>query len=84
MGMLIQPDARLADGELRDEVRCFEGEEVEEVPLPLLVLRGGPMVGTDILMDRLRASLPKPVASLATRPTTTGSMVGRRRPPRLL
>jgi hypothetical protein len=43
----------------------------------------GPMVGTDIFIDRLRASLSKPVASWATRPTTTGSMVGRR-PPRLM
>jgi hypothetical protein len=43
----------------------------------------GPMVGTDILMDRLRASLSKPVASWAARPMATGSMVGRR-PPRLV
>jgi hypothetical protein len=38
----------------------------------------GPMVGTDIFMDRLRASLSKLVASWAARPMTTGSMVGRR------
>jgi hypothetical protein len=41
------------------------------------------MVGTDIFMDRLRASLSKPVASCAARPMTTGSMVGRR-PPRVV
>jgi hypothetical protein len=43
----------------------------------------GPMVGTDIFMDRLRASISKPAASWAARPLTTGSMVGRR-PPRLV
>jgi hypothetical protein len=36
----------------------------------------GHMVGTDIFMDQLRASLSKPVASWAARPMTTGSMVG--------
>jgi hypothetical protein len=36
----------------------------------------GLMVGTDIFMDRLRASLSKPVASWAARPRTTRSMVG--------
>jgi hypothetical protein len=41
------------------------------------------MVETDIFMDRLSASLSKPVASWAARPTTTGSRVGRR-PPRLM
>jgi hypothetical protein len=42
------------------------------------------MVGTVIFMERLRYSLSKAVASLTTRPMTTGSMVGRRppRPPR--
>jgi hypothetical protein len=43
----------------------------------------GPMVGTDIFMDLLRASLSKPVASWAARPMTTGSMV-ERRPPRVV
>jgi hypothetical protein len=38
------------------------------------------MVRSDIFMDRLRASLLKPVASWAARPMTTGSMVGRRLP----
>jgi hypothetical protein len=43
----------------------------------------GPMVGTVIVMERLMDSLSKPVASLTTRPMTTGSMVERRpmRPP---
>jgi hypothetical protein len=40
----------------------------------------GPMVGTDIFMHRLRASLSKPVASWVARPMTTGSMVKRRAP----
>jgi hypothetical protein len=45
LGMLIKPRARLADGQLRDEVRCFEEEEVEEVPLSLLECRVGPHGG---------------------------------------
>jgi hypothetical protein len=43
----------------------------------------GPMIGIDIFMDRLSASLSKPVASWAARPMTTGSMIGRR-PPRVV
>jgi hypothetical protein len=43
--LLIQQDARLADGELGDELRCFEGEEVKEIPLPLLEVRVGPYGG---------------------------------------
>jgi hypothetical protein len=43
----------------------------------------GTMVGTDIFMDQLRASLSKPVALWPARPITTGSMVGRR-PPRVV
>jgi hypothetical protein len=34
--MLVQPDARLAYGQLGDEVRCFEGKEGEKIPFPLL------------------------------------------------
>jgi hypothetical protein len=45
MCLLIHPDARLADGQIGDEVRYLEGEEVQEVPFPLLEVRGGPHGG---------------------------------------
>jgi hypothetical protein len=38
----IQPDARVADGELWDEIRCLYGEEIKKVPLPLLEIRSRP------------------------------------------
>jgi hypothetical protein len=81
--MLIESDARHADGELGNEVRCFKGKKGGKVLVHCLKSEFGATVGTDILMDRLRASLSKPVASWAARPTATGSMVGRR-PPRPL
>jgi hypothetical protein len=43
--LLIQPDARLADGQPGDEVRCLYGEEVQEVPLLVREVRGGPHGG---------------------------------------
>jgi hypothetical protein len=36
LSLLNKPDARLADGELGDEVRGFEGKEGKEVPFSLL------------------------------------------------
>jgi hypothetical protein len=84
LGLLIQQDARLADCQLRDEVRCLQRKrKFRRFLFHSLKSELGPMVGTDIFMDRLRAFLSKPVASCAAWPITTGSMVGRR-PPRLL
>jgi hypothetical protein len=45
LSLLIQSGARRADGKLRDEVRSFEGEKIEKVPLPLLEVRVGPHGG---------------------------------------
>jgi hypothetical protein len=56
-------------------------KKVRKFPSHGLKLVLGPMVGTVIIMERLRDSLSKLVASLTTRPMTRGSMVGRR-PPR--
>jgi hypothetical protein len=38
----VQPNAGVADGKLRDEIRCLYGEEIKEGPLPLLEVRGRP------------------------------------------
>jgi hypothetical protein len=40
--MFVQRDARVSDGQLWDEIRCLYGEEIKEVPLPLLKVRGRP------------------------------------------
>jgi hypothetical protein len=59
MGLLIQPDARLADGQLGNEVRYFDGEEVRKFLFHCMKSGLGPMVGTDIIMDRLKGVLVK-------------------------
>jgi hypothetical protein len=64
--MFVQSYAQVADGQLWDEIRCLYGEEIKEVPLPLLEIRGRPH-GRD-------RHLHRPFEGVLVE---TGSLVGR-------